>query len=91
NALGQRYDGNPSLSHIDIGMVGSWGEWHNSNFSALEPLHQRYSDDELNKLVDLHLAAFAQTPKVMLISGENSLAYAVEKGAGWRADCWGDW
>lgn len=91
NALGQRYDGNPSLSHIDIGMVGSWGEWHNSNFATLEPLHQRYSDDELNKLVDLHFDAFAQTPKVMLISGENSLAYAVEKGAGWRADCWGDW
>lgn len=91
NAFGQRYDGNTNLSHIDIGMVGSWGEWHNSNFTELEPLHQRYSDNDLNKLIDMHFAAFPNTPKVMLISGENSLAYAVEKGAGWRADCWGDW
>lgn len=91
NAFGKRYDGNSNLSHIDIGMVGSWGEWHNSNFSGLEPLHQKYSDADLNKWVDLHFEAFPKTPKVMLISGGNSLAYATEKGAGWRADCWGDW
>jgi hypothetical protein len=90
-AFGQRYDGNPNLSHVDIGMVGSWGEWHNSNFSDLKPLHQRYSDEELNQLVDLHFAAFPQTPKLMLISGGESLVYATGKGAGWRADCWGDW
>lgn len=91
NAFGQRYDGNPNLSHVDIGMVGAWGEWHNSNFDNLEPLHQRYSDDDLNRIVDLHFSAFPRTPKVMLISGGNSLTYAVQKGAGWRADCWGDW
>ncbi|EGR0393251.1 DUF4832 domain-containing protein [Vibrio vulnificus] len=91
NAFGQRYDGNPNLSHVDIGMVGSWGEWHNSNFANLAPLHQRYSDATLNHIVDLHFQAFPKTPKVMLISGENSLNYAVSKGAGWRADCWGDW
>ncbi|MCF8778290.1 DUF4832 domain-containing protein [Vibrio sp. IRLE0018] len=90
-AFGQRYDGNANLSHIDIGMVGSWGEWHNSNFANLPPLHQRYSTDELNHIIDLHFAAFPKTAKVMLISGGDSLAYATEKGAGWRADCWGDW
>jgi hypothetical protein len=35
NALGARYDGNPNLAFVDIGMVGSWGEWHNSNFLTL--------------------------------------------------------
>ncbi len=90
-AFGKRHDGNSNLSHIDIGMVGSWGEWHNSNFTGLESLDQKYSDDELNKWVDLHFEAFPKTPKVMLISGGNSLAYATQKGAGWRVDCWGDW
>ena len=90
-AFGHRYDGNPNLSHIDIGMVGSWGEWHNSNFNQLPKLHERYTTNELNHIVDLHFEAFPKTKKVMLISGEESLNYAVSKGAGWRADCWGDW
>jgi len=29
-ALGERYDGNPDIDHIDMGIVGRWGEWHTS-------------------------------------------------------------
>ncbi len=90
-AFGKRYDGNSNISYVDIGMVGSWGEWHNTNFSGLEPMHEKYTDEELNRWVDMHFAAFPKTPKIMLISGGESLAYATKKGAGWRADCWGDW
>jgi len=39
----------------------------------------------------MHFNAFPKTPKIMLINGKQSLAYAVQKGAGWRADCLGDW
>lgn len=39
----------------------------------------------------MHFSSFPKTPKIMLISGGNSLAWASQKGAGWRADCWGDW
>ena len=91
NAFGKRYDGNPELAYLDIGMVGSWGEWHNSNFPNVKPLLERYSPAQLNRYVDMHFTAFPHTPKIMLISGGETLAYAVEKGAGWRADCWGDW
>ncbi|MBW7981441.1 DUF4832 domain-containing protein [Enterobacillus tribolii] len=91
NALGQRYDGNPELAYLDIGLVGSWGEWHNSNFPTLKPLLERYTPAQLNRYVDMHFSAFPRTPKVMLISGGASLPYAAQKGAGWRADCWGDW
>ncbi|MFB9144593.1 DUF4832 domain-containing protein [Vibrio artabrorum] len=90
-AFGQRYDDDLRLAQIDIGMVGSWGEWHNSNFPDLEPLHSRYSDQQLNTFVDLYFSAFPNTAKLMLIGGGSSLSYAIEKGAGWRADCWGDW
>ena len=91
NALGQRYDGNPELAFIDIGMVGSWGEWHNSNFSEIPPLMEKYTPEQLNRYVDMHFDSFPKTPKVMLISGGDSLAWASRRGAGWRADCWGDW
>ncbi len=90
-AFGQRYDGNPELAFLDIGMVGSWGEWHNSNFPTLKPLQERYPPELLNRYVDMHFTAFPNTPKIMLISGGDSLVYAAKKGAGWRADCWGDW
>lgn len=91
DTMGKRYDGNPELAFLDIGMVGSWGEWHNSNFPTVLPLAKKYSTSELNRLVDLHFSAFPKTPKIMLISGGESLDYAIRHGAGWRADCWGDW
>jgi hypothetical protein len=28
SALGRRYDGDPQIGWIDIGLYGSWGEWH---------------------------------------------------------------
>lgn len=90
-AFGRRYDGNPELAYIDIGMVGSWGEWHNSNFPTIKPLLKRYTPEQLDRYVDLHFDAFPRTPKIMLISGGETLASAVKKGAGWRADCLGDW
>lgn len=91
NALGARYDGNPELAFVDIGIVGSWGEWHNSNFTDVQPLLEKYTPEQLNRYVDMHFSSFPKTPKIMLISGGGSLAYASQKGAGWRADCWGDW
>ncbi|ACT08359.1 conserved hypothetical protein [Dickeya chrysanthemi Ech1591] len=91
NAFGRRYDGNSNLAYIDIGLVGSWGEWHNSNFPTITPLLKRYTSPQLNTYVNMYFSAFPNSPKVMLINGGDSLAYAVKHGAGWRADCWGDW
>lgn len=90
NAFGKRYDGNENLAFVDIGMVGAWGEWHNSNFPTLKPLLERYTTAQLDRYVAMHFSAFPVTPKIMLMSGGQSLANAVARGAGWRADCWGD-
>lgn len=90
NAMGKRYDGNENLAFVDIGMVGSWGEWHNSNFPMLKPLLERYTTAQLDRYVTMHFSAFPSTPKIMLMSGGQSLANAVARGAGWRADCLGD-
>ena len=90
-AFGKRYDRNVNLAYVDIGMVGSWGEWHNSNFPDMKPLEERYKPAQLEKYVKMHFDAFPKTPKVMLIGGGKNLATAVKRGAGWRADCFGDW
>ena len=29
HALGQRYDGDPRLGFMGLGLLGTWGEWHN--------------------------------------------------------------
>ncbi len=60
-ALGQRYDGNPELAFIDIGMVS--GEWHNSNFSDIPPLMEKYTPEQLNRYVDMHFDSFRKRRK----------------------------
>ena len=42
------------------------------------------------KIVDAYLAAFRRTPLVMLMGGGEMFTYAIENGAGWRADSLGD-
>lgn len=61
-----------------------------SNFPG-PTLEQRYSSEQLKPYVDLQMAAFPRTPKLMLINNLPMFEYAVGKGAGWRADCLGDW
>lgn len=84
--MGERYDGHPDIDHIDIRSLGHWGEWH---FSFVEP--RPVVKPEIRKaLVDIYLDNFDESPLIMLIGGDDELAYAVEKGTGWRADCLGD-
>ncbi|MGC9316594.1 MAG: DUF4832 domain-containing protein [Armatimonadota bacterium] len=84
-AFGERYDGHPGIDHVDIGSMGRWGEWHTSQTGVEPP-----SFEVQKRIVDMYLQAFQQTPLVMLIAQRDALAYAVEHGAGWRADCLGD-
>jgi len=84
--LGEKYDGHPDISHVDIGSIGWWGEWHlsGSNKNRLPTIENR------KKVVDAYFAAFRKTPMLMLIGGGECLKYATQHGAGWRADCLGD-
>jgi hypothetical protein len=86
-AFADRYDGDPDIAFFDIGTVGQWGEWHTSSSGVKMP-----SDQNVLKIIDFYLNNFKKTPLVMLIGGAKGpgLAYAIKKGAGWRADCWGD-
>ena len=91
-AFGERYDGHPDIEFVDIRSLGHWGEWH---FHFVEKSHgwqMRVSvtPEVRRALVDIYLESFNRTPLVMLIGGGEELAYAIQHGAGWRADCLGD-
>jgi hypothetical protein len=80
-ALGARYDGHPYLNSVDISTVGYWGE----GWGPYLPSWQRQKE-----LIDLHFDAFKRTPLLMNFDEPQALRYGVERGAGWRLDCWGD-
>jgi hypothetical protein len=56
-AFGQRYDGDPRITAIHVGLLGFWGEWHTSGCEAWEP-------DAITRQTvrDAYAAAFVQTP-----------------------------
>jgi hypothetical protein len=90
-AFGQRYAGSLDVDHVDIGSVGCWGEWNTACCDGVEDTCEQYYPTDANQraIIDLYIEAFDGTPLVMLVGGP--VAYAVEKGAGWRADCYGDY
>jgi hypothetical protein len=105
NALGARYNGHPGVDHVDIGIVGCWGEWNTACFSSAESfcdIFQPATEADYQALqssfqgvIDAHINAFPDTPVVALGGSHGFLndlmVYAVEHGSGWRVDCWGDW
>jgi hypothetical protein len=84
--LGARYDGHPGIDHIDLGTVGWWGEWHMSGSNT----GKMPTTANCMRIIDAYAEAFRKTPLLMLIGGRESLTYAAQRGAGWRADCLGD-
>jgi hypothetical protein len=78
---GARYDGHPHLNSVDISTVGYWGE----GWGPYLPTWQRQKE-----LLDVYFEAFKHTPMMANFDEPHALAYAVERGAGWRLDCWGD-
>lgn len=76
-ALGERYDGHPSVEFLDIGSYGIWGEWHTPNPAPVEVRRQ---------IVDLYRRAFQRTPLVFMSDDAEVLPYALAGGAGFRRD-----
>ena len=83
----RRYDGHPDIDHIDIGSYGHWGEWHLSFVEGKE----EYPFATKKIIIDWYLEGFKKTPLVICEDAAEGLRYATEHGAGWRADCMGDY
>lgn len=94
-AFANRYGSNPSLSTIDIGSAGLWGEWHTFPDNTLMPSNRRATE-----IIDLYAAAFPDTPLVVLaevfkndLAGNSAVADHLRTSHagryGWRGDSWG--
>ncbi|WP_248930570.1 DUF4832 domain-containing protein [Paenibacillus hamazuiensis] len=62
-AFGAKYDGDPRIAFITMGLVGYWGEWHtwpNDGSNGTE--NWMISDAGANVLMDAYNAAFRKTP-----------------------------
>nr|MBA4167000.1 DUF4832 domain-containing protein [Chitinophagaceae bacterium] len=87
-ALARKYDGHPGVCFIDIGTVGHWGEWHTEESNPKEIRMPNL--ENTHRIIDFYIDNFKKTPLLMLIGWKEGLEYAVSRGVGWRADCWGD-
>jgi len=55
-AFGARYDGDPRLGFVELGLLGTWGEWHN------HPNHQWFASKTVQReVMDAYEAAFKKT------------------------------
>jgi len=56
HAFGARYDGDPRLGFVQLGLLGTWGEWHN------HPNHQWFASKTVQReVLDAYEAAFRRT------------------------------
>jgi hypothetical protein len=72
HALGSRYDGDPRLGFVGLGLLGTWGEWHNHPNQ-----HWFASKTVQREVLDAFEAAFKQTKLVARYpAGTNDPTYA---------------
>jgi hypothetical protein len=91
-ALGERFDGDPRVNWIDIGMYGAYGEWNMAGFSYPSPTGARAMRwENRRQIVDDYVAAFPATQLVMLSDDVEALPYALRLSPtiGWRRDSLG--
>ncbi|MUK25077.1 DUF4832 domain-containing protein [Aliivibrio fischeri] len=102
--LGNVFDSADYITSIDIGMVGSWGEWNLEDAYSGDGALGSYANHEedlfsnferFSEYASMYQNSFTQVPTVMLIGSESKnetfLGKATLGGSGWRADCLGDY
>ena len=72
HALGRRYDGDPRLGFVGLGLLGTWGEWHNY------PHDDWFASKTVQReVMDAYAAAFQKTRLVARYpAGTNDARYA---------------
>ncbi|MDG6101876.1 DUF4832 domain-containing protein [Dactylosporangium aurantiacum] len=61
-ALGRRYDGDPRIGFITLGLIGFWGEWHTWPYDGwTQPENWMPGTDVLSRVLARYEAAFDRT------------------------------
>ncbi|MDH6369966.1 hypothetical protein M2444_001744 [Paenibacillus sp. PastF-3] len=73
NALGNRYDGDPRIGSVMIGLIGFWGEWHTYPYDGnLKSPNLMPTDANLKRVLTAMDNAFDQTQLVLRYPMDNS-------------------
>jgi hypothetical protein len=93
-ALGERYNHDPRIAWMDIGLFGEWGEWALSEeiYTAAPKGITQASDKSLAHIIDIQVDAFPDVRKVMMAKTRSTaVIYALTRSdqIGWRVDCFG--
>ena len=87
HALGKRYDGDPRLGFIGLGLLGTWGEWHD------HPHTEWFASKTVqSEVMDAYEAAFKKTRLVARYpAGPNDPQYAANgaRAIGYHDDSFG--
>ncbi len=88
HAFGQKYDGDPRIGFVVLGLLGTWGEWHNY------PNQQWFASKTVQReVMDAYETAFKKTKLVARYpAGPNDRVYAdnSKRPIGYHDDsfCW---
>ncbi|WP_027346816.1 DUF4832 domain-containing protein [Hamadaea tsunoensis] len=95
-AFGHRYDGDPRIGFIQLGLIGFWGEWHTYPYDGwAKPENWLASAAEQARVVNAYTSAFRRTRLQVRYPGADNAAapvgyhddsFAVETlpGPGWH-------
>ena len=88
-ALGEKYNDDPRFGFLDIGIYGTFGEWHLGSIGEnLEIGAYRASFPTKKHIIDSHIMAFPDKHLLMMSDDTEALRYAmsVSPAIGWRRD-----
>ncbi len=80
-ALGEKFDGNPTLAYVDVSLPGAWGEGSSCFL---------FTKEQLKDFADIYTKYYPNTRLIGQISEPWLVHYMNESAnVGWRADCIG--
>jgi hypothetical protein len=89
-AVSARYANNPTIEHVDIGSVGSYGEWH--HWAMVDAVSgspvPMPSESSVARILQDYRDAFVGKSLIFVLDGEFARKYGKDF-AGWRKDCAG--
>jgi len=89
-AFGARYDGDPRLAYVQLGLVGLWGEWQTWPYdgsAATGRPNFMPSASTQTALVDAYRRAFTRTPLEVRFASTDA-GHAVDVGVGLHDNSW---
>lgn len=76
--LGRRFDKDPALGWVEIGLYGNWGEWHVGGFPYRDHSDAAPATSATKKaIVDAHIEAFPTARLIMMTDDAEALDYAL--------------